>query len=312
MKDSVSASHHWGRWGPPSPSLTCPCPTELPARVLRAGPQGAGPGRAPAALYLPCAPARHAQRAGDSRARVQPPEEVDAAAAPSGPGGRGASGGARQGLTVPPRSVLKDHCVQHLPDGSVTVESILIQAAAHSEDPGTKVLLVSWTYQVRCGTGGVTQSPWAASPGPMAPLACGCRTRSWEATSRLCSRRACPRPAEAPPPGLCAPWVFPVSSDVEPTAGYDPHLCRDHSATTPLPEWLLLAEERNGPGGLFTFYFCSWAPRRWGGGAPGVLISSKNNHRLFGCLVFRCLRLSPTPHFWQPTRGRRGLVAGPG
>ncbi|XP_017448807.1 integrator complex subunit 11 isoform X7 [Rattus norvegicus] len=47
------------------------------------------------------------------------------------------------------KSTLKDHCVQHLPDGSVTVESILIQAAAHSEDPGTKVLLVSWTYQVR-------------------------------------------------------------------------------------------------------------------------------------------------------------------
>ncbi|KAB1269280.1 Integrator complex subunit 11 [Camelus dromedarius] len=45
------------------------------------------------------------------------------------------------------KSVLKDHCVQHLPDGSVTVESILIQAAAHSEDPSTKVLLVSWTYQ---------------------------------------------------------------------------------------------------------------------------------------------------------------------
>ncbi|PNJ04404.1 INTS11 isoform 2 [Pongo abelii] len=45
------------------------------------------------------------------------------------------------------KSILKDHCVQHLPDGSVTVESILIQAAAPSEDPGTKVLLVSWTYQ---------------------------------------------------------------------------------------------------------------------------------------------------------------------
>ncbi|GAB1289353.1 Integrator complex subunit 11 [Apodemus speciosus] len=45
------------------------------------------------------------------------------------------------------KSTLKDHCVQHLPDGSVTVESILIQAAAHSEDPSTKVLLVSWTYQ---------------------------------------------------------------------------------------------------------------------------------------------------------------------
>lgn len=41
--------------------------------------------------------------------------------------------------------------MQHLPDGSVTVESILVQAAAHPEDPGTKVLLVSWTYQVRAG-----------------------------------------------------------------------------------------------------------------------------------------------------------------
>lgn len=57
--------------------------------------------------------------------------------------------------------------MQHLPDGSVTVESILIQAAAHSEDPGTKVLLVSWTYQVGGGnrwcpirTGGL--SPLAA------------------------------------------------------------------------------------------------------------------------------------------------------
>lgn len=55
---------------------------------------------------------------------------------------------------MPPGSVLKDHCVQHLPDGSVTVESILIQAAAHSEDPGTKVLLVSWTYQVRAAPQG--------------------------------------------------------------------------------------------------------------------------------------------------------------
>lgn len=66
-------------------------------------------------------------------------------------------------------SLLKDHCVQHLPDGSVTVESILIQAAAHSEDPGTKVLLVSWTYQVRAActgqwvrTGRVTPSARAA------------------------------------------------------------------------------------------------------------------------------------------------------
>ncbi|XP_025929909.1 integrator complex subunit 11 [Apteryx mantelli] len=45
------------------------------------------------------------------------------------------------------KAVLKDYSVQHLPDGSITVESILIQATAHSEDQGTKVLLVSWTYQ---------------------------------------------------------------------------------------------------------------------------------------------------------------------
>lgn len=47
-----------------------------------------------------------------------------------------------------PCRILKDYSVQHLPDGSITVESILIQATAHSEDQGTKVLLVSWTYQV--------------------------------------------------------------------------------------------------------------------------------------------------------------------
>ncbi|TFK13808.1 zinc finger protein Helios [Platysternon megacephalum] len=40
----------------------------------------------------------------------------------------------------------KEH-EMHLPDGSIMVESILIQATAQSEDQGTKVLLVSWTYQ---------------------------------------------------------------------------------------------------------------------------------------------------------------------
>ncbi|NWW41629.1 INT11 protein, partial [Panurus biarmicus] len=40
------------------------------------------------------------------------------------------------------KGILKDYSVQHLPDGSITVESILIQATAHSEDQGTKVLLV--------------------------------------------------------------------------------------------------------------------------------------------------------------------------
>ncbi|XP_064446194.1 integrator complex subunit 11 isoform X2 [Mirounga angustirostris] len=48
---------------------------ELPARVLRAGPKGAGPGRAPAALHLPCASPRPSQGAGDGHAGLQPPEE---------------------------------------------------------------------------------------------------------------------------------------------------------------------------------------------------------------------------------------------
>lgn len=44
MKDSVSGPCWGGAEGcPPSP-LTCSCSAELPARVLRAGPQGAGPG----------------------------------------------------------------------------------------------------------------------------------------------------------------------------------------------------------------------------------------------------------------------------
>lgn len=60
MKDSVSAQSPWG-WGAVSASSDPLFPIELPARVLRAGPQGVGPGRAPAALHLPCTPARHAQ-----------------------------------------------------------------------------------------------------------------------------------------------------------------------------------------------------------------------------------------------------------
>lgn len=207
MKDSVSARGWSVGVGELPHSLTCPCPTELPAGVLRAGPQGAGHGRAPAALHLPRAPARHTQGAGDGPASLQPPEEVGA-----GPGGRGVSRQG-QGLTMPPCSVLKDHCVQHLPDGSVTVESILIQAAAHSEDPGTKVLLVSWTYQVCGGTqaglrlavGQDRRAPpitlgHLGGVGRMAPQPLGscCRTKSWGATSPPCSRRVCRRPpAEA-------------------------------------------------------------------------------------------------------------------
>lgn len=50
-------------------------------------------------------------------------------------------------------SILKDYSVQHLSDTSIMVESILIQVTVQSEDPATKLLLVSWTYQVRCGCG---------------------------------------------------------------------------------------------------------------------------------------------------------------
>uniref|UniRef100_A0A8D0BZ90 Integrator complex subunit 11 n=1 Tax=Salvator merianae TaxID=96440 RepID=A0A8D0BZ90_SALMN len=45
------------------------------------------------------------------------------------------------------KSVLKDYSVQHLSDTSITVESIVIQVTVQSEDPATKLLLVSWTYQ---------------------------------------------------------------------------------------------------------------------------------------------------------------------
>ncbi|KAM5141170.1 integrator complex subunit 11 [Mantella aurantiaca] len=45
------------------------------------------------------------------------------------------------------KSVLKDRLVQHLPDGSIMVESILLQVSTNSDDPGTKILLISWTYQ---------------------------------------------------------------------------------------------------------------------------------------------------------------------
>ncbi|XP_063292382.1 integrator complex subunit 11 [Pelobates fuscus] len=45
------------------------------------------------------------------------------------------------------KSVLKDRNVQQLPDGSIMVESILLQVSTHSDDSATKVLLISWTYQ---------------------------------------------------------------------------------------------------------------------------------------------------------------------
>uniref|UniRef100_A0A4W3GVD3 Integrator complex subunit 11 n=1 Tax=Callorhinchus milii TaxID=7868 RepID=A0A4W3GVD3_CALMI len=45
------------------------------------------------------------------------------------------------------KNILKDYPIQHLPDGSVMVESILIKISATSDDQSTKDVLVSWTYQ---------------------------------------------------------------------------------------------------------------------------------------------------------------------
>uniref|UniRef100_H3D4E7 Integrator complex subunit 11 n=1 Tax=Tetraodon nigroviridis TaxID=99883 RepID=H3D4E7_TETNG len=45
------------------------------------------------------------------------------------------------------RSVLKGYTVQHLPDGTVMVESIVVKVSSSSEDASMKVLLLSWSYQ---------------------------------------------------------------------------------------------------------------------------------------------------------------------
>ena len=45
-------------------------------------------------------------------------------------------------------SVLKGYTIQHLPDGTVMVESIVIKVSSSAEDTNTKVLLLSWSYQV--------------------------------------------------------------------------------------------------------------------------------------------------------------------
>ncbi|XP_059511635.1 integrator complex subunit 11 [Stegostoma tigrinum] len=45
------------------------------------------------------------------------------------------------------KNIMKDYPIQHLPDGSVMVESILIKISAMSDDQSTKDVLVSWTYQ---------------------------------------------------------------------------------------------------------------------------------------------------------------------
>lgn len=56
-------------------------------------------------------------------------------------------------------SVLKGYTIQHLPDGTVMVESIVVKVSSSAEDASMKVLLLSWSYQVR------TQFPWLFSAG---------------------------------------------------------------------------------------------------------------------------------------------------
>ncbi|XP_041654844.1 integrator complex subunit 11 [Cheilinus undulatus] len=45
------------------------------------------------------------------------------------------------------KSVLKGYTIQHLPDGTVMVESIVIKVSSSAEDNNSKVLLLSWSYQ---------------------------------------------------------------------------------------------------------------------------------------------------------------------
>ncbi|TRY71333.1 hypothetical protein DNTS_016573 [Danionella cerebrum] len=45
------------------------------------------------------------------------------------------------------RSVMKSYSIQHVPDGTVIVESIVIKVTSSSEEPNLKVVLLSWSYQ---------------------------------------------------------------------------------------------------------------------------------------------------------------------
>ncbi|XP_069039795.1 integrator complex subunit 11 isoform X2 [Lepisosteus oculatus] len=45
------------------------------------------------------------------------------------------------------KGVLKEYSIQLLPDGTVMVESILIKVSSTADDPSTKILLLSWSYQ---------------------------------------------------------------------------------------------------------------------------------------------------------------------
>uniref|UniRef100_A0A8C1CUU3 Integrator complex subunit 11 n=1 Tax=Cyprinus carpio carpio TaxID=630221 RepID=A0A8C1CUU3_CYPCA len=45
------------------------------------------------------------------------------------------------------KSVLKTYSIQHVPDGTVIVESIVIKVTSSAEEPNLKVILLSWSYQ---------------------------------------------------------------------------------------------------------------------------------------------------------------------
>lgn len=46
------------------------------------------------------------------------------------------------------KSVLKSYSIQHVPDGTVIVESIVIKVTSSAEEPNLKAILLSWSYQV--------------------------------------------------------------------------------------------------------------------------------------------------------------------
>ncbi|KAL1250315.1 hypothetical protein QQF64_021320 [Cirrhinus molitorella] len=45
------------------------------------------------------------------------------------------------------KSILKSYSIQHVPDGTVIVESIVIKVTSSAEEPNLKVILLSWSYQ---------------------------------------------------------------------------------------------------------------------------------------------------------------------
>ncbi|XP_067301775.1 integrator complex subunit 11 [Pseudorasbora parva] len=45
------------------------------------------------------------------------------------------------------KSALKSYSIQHVPDGTVIVESIVIKVTSSAEEPNLKVILLSWSYQ---------------------------------------------------------------------------------------------------------------------------------------------------------------------